>query len=181
MQAKEVRHVLFILFLALYMPGLQACGSSSSRNDWHATINMNCDRGMSISRLNSFHENEYEDRRWAYSCHANSKALIRYNTGEENTHDGKLDFVCPRGGYITRMYSNTYRTLYKDRTFKFTCSREKYWNPPHPKGNCYWTAWKNKYDGDLDFWVPTGYHLAGVESRHYNWAEDRIWKFYVCK
>ena len=58
----------------------------------------------------------------------------------------------------------------------FSCNW--YWGAP--KASCSWSGWKNKYDGELNYVCPNNGFIAGVESVHSNWYEDRIWNLKCC-
>ena len=45
---------------------------------------------------------------------------------------------------------------------------------------CYWTRDVNDYDEQIAFLCRENYYLAGVESYHHNYYEDRRWSFYCC-
>ena len=47
--------------------------------------------------------------------------------------------------------------------------------------SCSWTGYLNNMDGEINYTVPAGYAIVGVESYHDNGAEDRRWKVNICE
>ena len=46
--------------------------------------------------------------------------------------------------------------------------------------DCHWTDWRNHWDEKFLF-SQQGQVIAGMESEHSNEAEDRRFKYYLCK
>ena len=56
---------------------------------------------------------------------------------------------------------------HEDRRFKFKCCRTS----KNCARSCVWTGYVNNWDGYMNYNVPYGYYLTGVNSYHDNGRE----------
>ena len=95
----------------------------------------------------------------------------------QNGWDGSLNVQCSdkQGFYRVRSQHSNY---YEDRLWQWDCHTvaEKSFS-----GECYWTGWLNGWDQPVYAQCEPNYILAGVNSYHVNWAEDRRWKIRCCQ
>jgi len=99
-------------------------------------------------------------------------------SGYANNWDGQLNFECPLGEYVTRLYS--YHNNWKeDRLWKYGCT----YTPGIQFKPCYWSRDLNSWDHEINYSAcehnGVGF-ISGFKSHHSNWHEDRIWKVKCC-
>jgi len=93
------------------------------QNNWDRPHRLECGSGQYITRIQSYHHNHYEDRRWHASC--SRAAGVRADkscrwSGWVNGWDAMLSFTCGAGQVITGM--NSYHDNGReDRRFQFKC------------------------------------------------------------
>ena len=104
--------------------------------------------------------------------------LARDSFQWQNSYDNWLDAQCTGGQGFYRVRSE-FSTGAKDRRFQWDCHdinvADQGWD------ECYWTGYLNWFDQPAYFQCDPDYVLAGVQSYHANWAEDRRWKARCCK
>ncbi|XP_052712005.1 dermatopontin-like [Crassostrea angulata] len=150
-------------------------------NNFHYVQNFHCPSDLSfISHFESEFNDWYDDRRFRFAC-KNVPALsgsvnCRWSGYLNNLHR-PVDYICPNQGYINGMYSNYYSWFY-DRTFKFRCC-----SPPAglKLQNCYWTSYLNNPMGYINYKIPDGYVIRGVNSNFQDYYDDRKIKFQICQ
>jgi len=98
-------------------------------------------------------------------------------TGFVNTYDETFVYECTAGaGVITGMESE-HDDHYEDRRWSYKCCAAA----ATCYHDCHFTPAINELDGPMDYAVPTGYAIAGLESEHDNHSEDRKWRLQLCK
>lgn len=102
------------------------------------------------------------------------RAKIRQRRFFQNRHDERLHKVCYPGSAFSEVIS-VHHNHYEDRIWHWRC-RGVTNNPQH----CNWARDVNDYDQPINFNCPANQFLAGVESYHHNFFEDRRWSFYCC-
>ncbi|CAG0914388.1 unnamed protein product [Notodromas monacha] len=158
---------------------LFGCAMSQWVNDLDGTLDFNCPFGETISRVQSIHDNDSEDRLWAFECKPipiDSSDLTCQNSGYVNDFDEEITFNCPFNGVISGTHSE-HSNHDEDRRWDFKCCEAL----NYCTTNCYFTPEVNDYDGPMDYTVDTDYYISGVASHHDNGKEDRRWRFFVCK
>ncbi|KAL9966893.1 hypothetical protein ACROYT_G025032 [Oculina patagonica] len=159
---------------------LNCCSGVAWVNTWHQSFHIHCSNSYSLRNWRSQHRNCKEDRIHYFQC---GYGPVRYHHGNcaethgwVNNFDQPLHFKCPYNGFIAGVRSY-YHGHYRDRRFGFRCC--------HVNGyiahTCQTTLFRNNYDQELNYWVPSPYYLVGVYSQHHNHYEDRIWKFDICQ
>uniref|UniRef100_UPI00358FA083 hemagglutinin/amebocyte aggregation factor-like n=1 Tax=Myxine glutinosa TaxID=7769 RepID=UPI00358FA083 len=158
---------------------LVTMGASVRINDWDGVMNYNCPPSQSISRLQSYHRNDKEDRVWDVNCKTTfgrESQPLCYETNYVNCFDEAIVFKCPPNFVISGLHS--YHDNYtEDRRWRFTCCSQK----GVTFNSCKWTEFLNEWDGPLKWTTPSNEFLVGVNSIHDNHKEDRRWKFQSCK
>ncbi|XP_076468374.1 dermatopontin-like [Babylonia areolata] len=148
-------------------------------NDFDQPVHFECPANTFLSHVNSMHNNDKEDRVWDLGCAAVPlEEAITQNcawTNYVNQYDQPVTYQCPNEGFITGMAS-VHDNGHEDRRFQFRCC-DVAGTLLH---SCYFTDWENDWDGILDFIVPSGKILRGVDSFHRNDKEDRRFKFEIC-
>eukprot|EP01083_Nonionella_stella_P031052 85059_1 len=75
-------------------------------------------------RAKSYHDNDYEDRRWTFTCGLLDNEeydLVNCGwTGNLNEYDGELDFHCPNNGVIRGIHS-WHNDVREDRIWRIDC------------------------------------------------------------
>lgn len=92
-----------------------------------------------------------------------------------NGFDDRFTFTCPRNQGMIRVRSK-HNSWYEDRLFDFDCERNSAITT-----SCTWSTYKNSMREKLDYTVPDGNVITGIESYHQNGKEDREFKFQYCK
>ncbi|XP_031571122.1 uncharacterized protein LOC116305369 [Actinia tenebrosa] len=114
-----------------------------------------------------------------YYCSSNPRCLHSFSTGNinKNSIDGRIDFVCPREGYISGIDEGYF---FKDpASVEVRCCHDN-----HPRKGCFWVGWQNCFGRPFKFWVPDGYYMAGFRRKlHFDPKNifSGVWDFYVCK
>ncbi|XP_073227737.1 hemagglutinin/amebocyte aggregation factor-like [Porites lutea] len=166
-----------------YKPHKPHCDSSRPpgihwANLWQQTFVYSCPKGYSLSRWYSIHRNCKEDRIHHFECRKVNEpdsAHCKW-TSYVNTYDNPVKFKCGNNGFVSGVRSE-YSSYHKDRRFCFLCCNEPRLFPH----DCKSTPLQNNWDAVLNYRVPNGYTLAGVNSHHDNSKEDRRWAFEICK
>ncbi|XP_020908584.1 hemagglutinin/amebocyte aggregation factor [Exaiptasia diaphana] len=97
--------------------------------------------------------------------------------GWKNDFDGHLKFKCSPGEAIRKVQS-IYSSCARDRVFKFGCASNRY---TKKMKKCDWSQhWINDWDKPIVFMCPNHGFMAGIESYHDSYYEDRRFKFYCC-
>ncbi|XP_045166148.2 hemagglutinin/amebocyte aggregation factor-like [Mercenaria mercenaria] len=172
--------IRLVLLLAVVL--FQTLGTDGNYiNDMDGRLHFNCPMAnQSISQIQSYHVNRYEDRRFRMNCrtlpgNVQYFSTKCYNTGYLNEMDKVLDFNCGRNGYINGVQSY-HSDHYEDRRWKVRCCEV----PGMFLVNCSTTSWTNDWDGYQSFTLPTGQVLSGAYSYHKDYYEDRRWKYRTC-
>merc|ERR1711953_344276 len=84
-------------------------------------------------------------------------------------------FSCCCSWYQGHGLGSKHNNHHEDRVWDFSCRRGKV------TSDCSWTGWINGYDEDMNHLCPDGGIVIGVQSKHNNHREDRIWKLKCCK
>jgi len=143
-------------------------------NDWDEPLGFQAGRNRMITGFYSVHDNDREDRRYAFYTMSASgfscRAPIHW-TGLANDYDKEFKYQCPDNKPMYGVYS-VHSNHYEDRRFKFKCCDLS-------EGRLQrlgWTEWQNDYDGLLDFYCRNGV-ITGVHSKHSNEQDDRVFAF----
>ena len=97
--------------------------------------------------------------------------------GYINSWDQPFLFACHNGEVLTRVYSY-HSNGAEDRRWSFSCGSAPGGASPY---DCYWTNYVNTWDEPINFMCSMDYVIAGIQSYHWNEAEDRRFKFKCCK
>jgi len=92
-------------------------------------------------------------------------------------YDRKWKIEAPPGHTIGRIESK-HHNGYEDRSWKFGYSKIV---PAIPLEDAKWTGWVNNWDGQATALCGSDSVLTGIESEHYNRAEDRRWNIKCAK
>lgn len=167
------------MLVVILMTALVATASALTlqQTSYDAPWHRECPQGHSISRLESWHNNFYEDRIWTITCLANGKIGTKERwSGSWTTYDHPFRHQCGGSEVLAGMKS-VHSNWYEDRRWQFMCRPISV-----PLINCRWNSfWVNDWDAPLDYSVPSNFVLSGVYSVHDNWRDDRRWKFRVCQ
>ncbi|XP_035826016.1 hemagglutinin/amebocyte aggregation factor [Aplysia californica] len=150
--------------------------------DYDQQFTYECPEQHYLQTIESVHDNHKEDRVFNFGC-APMSTFFSGNeldscewTGYVNDFDALMEFQC-HNDYIIAGISSYHDNGKEDRRFKFQCCK-----PGSLVAHaCSYTAYINTYDHVLQYRVPDGYAIRGVNSIHDNGKEDRIFKFDICK
>jgi len=167
----------FIILLSIFTPNR---GDVIWANDYDGKLYFECPEGSAITHLTSIHNNNYEDRMWAFECQA-VKEEAEFTacawTGYVNNFDEPFIYECTEGaGLITGMES-IHDNHYEDRRWSYKCC----YTAETCYHDCHFTPFINAMDGPMDYKVQDGYWISGFESEHDNHFEDRQWRLQLCK
>ncbi|KAM4021737.1 hemagglutinin/amebocyte aggregation factor-like [Anomaloglossus baeobatrachus] len=132
---------------------------------------------VTVTPINSVHDNKAEDRVWGFGCQNTF-----YNpgscfwTGYVNEFDQEFTFTCPFGLVLSLMHSY-HNNDKEDRRWRFLCCNGE----TAVQSNCRWSGYVNDFDNYLRWDAPPNYHLVGAHSYHDNNKEDRRWNYYSCE
>ena len=93
---------------------LNKCHSSKESCHWLKKVNsfkqplfFMCGQNMYLKGVDSYHNNNQEDRIWSFYCCRSPRYTTRscYDTGFVNNWDGAMDYRVPAGKAITGVYS----------------------------------------------------------------------------
>jgi len=169
-------HLLFLL-LSVFISTLTKCYWI---NGWDAGLAFHCpirdNKHGAIKRIESYHSNHHEDRRWHFECSYDvQRAGHCHWTGWLNGWDAELRYNCPNNGYIAGL--NSYHDNHReDRRWRVLCCVAI----PGLE-DCKWTGYINGWDAHMNYNVPSGRVINGLYSHHSNHREDRIWRVYECR
>jgi len=130
----------------------------------------------SISRMESYHSNYREDRRFNFECRndINKMGSCQWS-GYVNDWDQTLVYYCPNNGYVAAVYSY-HSNHHEDRRWDFLCCEI-----PDGVQDCSWSGWINDFDGYMDYVLGANRIIHGVYSVHNNLREDRLWQLFTCQ
>merc|ERR1712176_1640670 len=152
-------------------------------NDYDGHLFFECPQGETITRIESVHDNKHEDRVWGFECGpfmlgdtpANIDAMSW--SGYVNSWDEHFTYECSSGAGVVAGLESEHDNHSEDRRWSFKCVSDS--NSCYH--DCHFTPFVNDYDEPMDYRVPAGYVITGVESVHNNHNEDRIWSFQLCQ
>jgi len=125
-----------------------------------------------ITGMVSEHNNKKEDRRWKFyhSVPVGFKC-VKKGWSDGNAYDGKLNFKCGRNQALSGIWSK-HDNHHEDRIWKFQCCALKGRTLIKER----LTSDLNGWDAKISFKCGSMEVLIGLESRHSNKREDRIWR-----
>ncbi|EGD74967.1 hypothetical protein PTSG_07192 [Salpingoeca rosetta] len=168
-----------VLLLATGLALAQVCVSHAWYNNFDASLDMSCSSG-GMSRIQSYHSNHNEDRRWTRSCVTygiSSYGSTTFSSNYVNNFDADVNFECDTNYYLYRMAS--YHSNHnEDRRWKFGCRRIS----GATLTSCSLsTSYDNNYDDAVDIQVSSRRAITGLSSVHSNHNEDRRWRVRTCE
>merc|ERR1719186_2255336 len=92
-------------------------------NGWDEPLRFECPKtGYPINRIESYHRNSVEDRRFKFYCSENQVPLSGNNEWffNQNKFDQYMDFNCPRSGFLTGVASY-HDNHHEERIWSFRC------------------------------------------------------------
>lgn len=95
----------------------------------------------------------------------------------QNNWDGPLNFACESNEYINRLESQ-HHNRHEDRLWQYYCASLPYRTS---LGKCTWFNNVNVFDQLLAFRCRGTQAITGVDSRHENKQEDRVFGFRCCE
>jgi len=130
----------------------------------------------SISRIESYHSNYREDRRYHFECRndINRMGTCQWS-GYVNNWDETISYFCPNNGYVAAVYSY-HSNHHEDRRWDYGCCEL-----PDGIHDCYWSGWINNWDEYMDYVLGANRIIHGIYSVHSNYREDRVWQLYTCQ
>ncbi|KAK6194602.1 hypothetical protein SNE40_000208 [Patella caerulea] len=144
-------------------------------NEFDGPLSYECLPGQELAQIVSRHNNYYEDRQWDFQC-GNTGVLATSCkwTNRVNRYGKLINFKCASGGVIAglRSYPNT---KYQDRVFDVKCCSVK-----NPSRSCKWTKYANRYDGQLQYYIPPYKYINGIYSTYSGRHRDRRFRFREC-
>ena len=170
-------------------------------NAWDERFEHHCPIGSVLQGFQSYHDNHKEDRRWKgqcrrvdwitsyqwksdsdsvwpycgyYDCHHYS-ALYDSTYLTKNSWDGRLYFYFTGGAYALTGFGGVHNNYKEDRKWWFYMAKVT-----KAASSCSWTGYVNGWDAAMNWYTSSNQWIAGVDSYHSNYREDRRWKFYVC-
>jgi len=103
-------------------------------------------------------------------------ALLGCALAWQNSWDREHKLECSGGQYIYRIRS-MHHNHYEDRVWSAYCTRV---GGIKADKSCRWTGYVNGWDAVLSFTCGAGQVMTGMNSRHDNGREDRIFRFKCC-
>merc|ERR1712002_357136 len=178
-KVNRIRMLLFILSL-ISLPLIQ-CVSYDTEFD--QPFSFECTQGEYIKTIESEHDNGKEDRRFKFGCiplktfFGDAATIGKCEwSGYANDFDKVMAFTCPNN-MILGGVSSYHDNGKEDRRYKFQCCA-----PENMVAHtCSLTDWVNTFDNNMNYRVPDGFAIHGVDSIHDNGKEDRQFKFNICK
>ncbi|XP_063058125.1 millepora cytotoxin-1-like [Engraulis encrasicolus] len=152
-------------------------GKRSKRyvNSFDSAFLFICPYGQTISRISSYHNDNYEDRRFSIDCATPRSSIGSCSlSGYVNSFDRPFEYICPSNRVISGM-GGYHSNSYEDRRWQYWCCGGSL-----RVGSCYWTSYVNYFDEYFNFYVPYGSYITGVSSYHDNGYEDRRFRFRIC-
>ncbi|XP_046564855.1 hemagglutinin/amebocyte aggregation factor-like [Haliotis rubra] len=166
--------------MAMLVLCVLVCHVTAWINQFDEPFTFTCPAETSLIHVVSSHDNYHQDRVWEFSCrappHHDAKMINCEWTGKyQNEFDQPLTFQCARDGLIAGI-SSVRNDYHEDRRFKFYCCEV----PGYIPGSCYFTPYVNNLNEHMDYVVPGGKVMRGIDSYHDNHKEDRRFKFEIC-
>lgn len=96
-----------------------------------------------------------------------------------NEYDQPVFFQCHMGEFLSYV-SSQHDNQYEDRVWDFAC-RDLPIAGLEIIGLCDWTEFVNDWDQPARFECPREGFIAGIESEHHNYVEDRRFKYKCCE
>ncbi|XP_035671862.1 hemagglutinin/amebocyte aggregation factor-like [Branchiostoma floridae] len=93
-----------------------------------------------------------------------------------NTFDHYMNYACPFNGVVTGFQSE-HSNSHEDRRWKVRCSVK--WGMT--TYNHYSSLFVNNLDGNMNYYVPSGFYIRGMHGYHDNGKEDRRYSFHLCR
>ena len=110
----------------------------------------------------------------SYKNSSAKQQRLRRQVEYDNEYDQILRVTCEEGEGFYAVQS-THDNAREDRRWNWEC-RTVHSSPQY----CHWHQAVNEFDGPMIFMCNENEYLAGVESIHDNYHEDRRWSFYCC-
>nr|ACH48240.2 dermatopontin 2 [Haliotis diversicolor supertexta] len=155
------------------------CHVTAWINQYDQEFNFTCPPDTSLIHVISSHDNHFEDRVWDFKCGAPPQTGVNMSvcdwTDYENEFDQPLTFQCVNDGLMAGV-SSIHDNHHEDRRFKFYCCEVA----DYITADCYFTTYVNNWDEHMDYVVPSGKVMHGIDSYHDNGKEDRRFKFEIC-
>ncbi|KAK3785163.1 hypothetical protein RRG08_021962 [Elysia crispata] len=168
---------MFVVALMALLSGASSV-TLKDANGFTDEVKFSCPTNQIISRVQSEHSNEDEDRLWAFDCaYAPAGASLSDCawSGYVNEMKETTVYQCHDGGVITGWQSTHDKNL-EDRRTKYKCCK--------PKGylthTCHYTGYLNYFDEVLNYRVPDGTAITGVFSEFSSRNGDRRFIFNIC-
>ncbi|XP_055871886.1 dermatopontin-like [Biomphalaria glabrata] len=96
------------------------CAQSDYVNDFRKPINFVCPSKKFLTGIESYHKNEFEDRRFRFTCCTASESPGGCNTTSYlNEYDSEMTFSLPQGQGIRGLRSS-FNRYYHDRRWRLT-------------------------------------------------------------
>jgi len=150
---------------------------------WDAHWKFEARDNHSIGRVQAYHDNKKEDRRFTFeevfvSPNAYLDTSVSYWSGWLNNWDAEVKYVCNHDHVITGIESY-HDNGKEDRRWNVRCS--KVWTGDYVgavrERQHTNTGWVNNWDASFDAHLPYGSLMAGIHSIHDNGKEDRRFCF----
>lgn len=119
----------------------------SWQNGWDGNLYVVCGNRQGFNRVQSYHHNYYEDRRWQWTCvtRATENFDHCYWTSYVNNWRWLIGHEC-LPNYIINGVNSYHSNSQEDRRWRYYCCRA----PHHFKQNCELSNYVNGYDGSFD-------------------------------
>ena len=133
------------------------------QNDWDGNLYVDCRERQALYRVQSYHSNRKEDRRWQFLCKSTVSRPFNhcYRTGYENFWHYPLMFQC-RVNYVMTGVSSYHSNFLEDRRWRFKCCRA---NGYYTK-KCGLTGFINNWDAYMNHYARSGTVFVGAFSYH---------------
>jgi hypothetical protein len=141
--------------------------------------NLNYLTSDAICGINSYHDDDYEDRRFGFqTCKAEDSSFYpidNTNTIGTTDFDASWSLYCDSDKVMGGLHSE-HDNGREDRRWRIYCRKL---NGLTTSG-CYWTGYQNNWDAYFNKSCPTGEIIHGLHSVHNNGKEDRLFKYQCC-
>ena len=155
--------ILAMTKMGIAMPKMGEADSLGACNEFDQPLDFQCPTGYSIDHISGYHNSDYEDRVYCYSCQKVSETYSDcYETGYVNDWGQPVVSVCKSNQYYIAGVNSYHSNPDEDRRFNYKCCSSSQFCTK----NCFIVGPVNNYDGHMDYDVRPGNVIVGAYSIH---------------
>ena len=145
------------------MPKMDETDSLGACNEFDQPLDFQCPTGYSIDHISGYHNSDYEDRVYCYSCQKVSVNYTDcYDTGYVNDWGQPVVTVCKSNQYYIAGVDSYHSNPNEDRRFNYKCCSSSQFCTK----NCFTVGPVNNYDGNMAYSVKGSNVIVGAFSIH---------------